>query len=212
MGADINAMSSQPWRQPQLQFIPGLGPRKAGALVKSLSGKDYVLTRLDLKAPSDPYAEARPCALLGTKVFTNAAPFIRVRAGDVAALANSDMDLQDDTRIHPEMEVALGWLCEETMPQADGDHIRAVIEEGRQELERVRRGREEGGQGTRRLGKDRRSAGNSPAKWLRVGYVFFFCRRGIQGAIEVRSFIRLAETTVYNTTTTCTATWVWWQG
>jgi transcriptional accessory protein Tex/SPT6 len=139
VGADINAMSSQTWRQPQLQFIPGLGPRKAGALIKALSGKDsHVYSRLELRTPSDPYAESRPCAVLGTKVFMNAAPFVRVRAGDVAALANSDMDLQDDTRIHPEMEVALGWLCEETMPQADADHIRAVIEEGRQELERVR--------------------------------------------------------------------------
>ena len=35
------------------------------------------------------------------------------------------------------MEPVLGWLCEEALPSAEADHIRAVIEEGRTELERV---------------------------------------------------------------------------
>jgi hypothetical protein len=38
-------------------------------------------------------------------VFSNAAPFIRVRAGEVAALANYEFDALDDSRIHPEREV-----------------------------------------------------------------------------------------------------------
>jgi len=43
--------------------------------------------------------------LLGPRVFTNAAPYLRVRAGDVAALANYDFEAMDDSRIHPEREV-----------------------------------------------------------------------------------------------------------
>ena len=42
-GVDINAAAAHPWRQPALQFVPGLGPRKAAALVKALARTGNVL-------------------------------------------------------------------------------------------------------------------------------------------------------------------------
>ncbi len=36
VGGDINAMAAQPWRSPTLQFVAGLGPRKAAALLKAV--------------------------------------------------------------------------------------------------------------------------------------------------------------------------------
>lgn len=45
---------------------------------------------------------------LGVNVFRNAAPFLRVRRGEVAALQNEEeFDALDDARIHPENETLL---------------------------------------------------------------------------------------------------------
>ncbi|KAI8473488.1 MAG: hypothetical protein J3K34DRAFT_518962, partial [Monoraphidium minutum] len=104
-GVDINAAAAHPWRQPALQFVPGLGPRKAGALIKAVARSGNVLeSRLELREEAGEEGGTR---MLGPMVFNNAAPFIRVRAGEVAALANYEFDAQDDSRIHPEREV---WL------------------------------------------------------------------------------------------------------
>jgi len=53
---------------------------------------------------------------MGNNVFRNAAPFLRVRRGEVAALQNEEeFDALDDARIHPEDEALLqvmrhlGW-------------------------------------------------------------------------------------------------------
>jgi transcription elongation factor SPT6 len=42
-GVDINAAAAHPWRQPALQFVPGLGPRKAAALVKAVARSGNML-------------------------------------------------------------------------------------------------------------------------------------------------------------------------
>jgi transcriptional accessory protein Tex/SPT6 len=45
---------------------------------------------------------------MGNNVFRNAAPFLRVRRGEVAALQNEEeFDALDDARIHPENEALL---------------------------------------------------------------------------------------------------------
>jgi transcription elongation factor SPT6 len=50
VGVDINAMVANPWRQGPLQFVPGLGPRKARALLAAIAASEdpFVKTRVDL--------------------------------------------------------------------------------------------------------------------------------------------------------------------
>ena len=36
-GVDVNAAAAAPWRRAALQFVPGLGPRKAGALLQAIA-------------------------------------------------------------------------------------------------------------------------------------------------------------------------------
>jgi len=42
-GVDVNAAAAHPWRNPALQFVPGLGPRKAAALVKAVARNGNML-------------------------------------------------------------------------------------------------------------------------------------------------------------------------
>jgi hypothetical protein len=50
VGVDINAMVANPWRQGPLQFVPGLGPRKARALLAAIAASEdpFVKNRVDL--------------------------------------------------------------------------------------------------------------------------------------------------------------------
>jgi hypothetical protein len=53
-------------------------------------------------------APASDLQQLGVNVFRNAAPYLRVRRGEVAALQNEEeFDALDDARIHPENETLL---------------------------------------------------------------------------------------------------------
>lgn len=48
VGVDINAICANPWRQAPLQFVPGLGPRKARQLLASIAANDnHVKTRME---------------------------------------------------------------------------------------------------------------------------------------------------------------------
>lgn len=48
VGVDINAICANPWRQAPLQFVPGLGPRKARQLLASIAANDnHVKTRVE---------------------------------------------------------------------------------------------------------------------------------------------------------------------
>jgi transcription elongation factor SPT6 len=93
VGVDLNALAAAPWAAPTLQFVPGLGPRKAAALLGALGRAGGVL---------ESRAQAwRELGVLGNRVFTNAAPALRVRASSRAA-ANLELDPLDDMRVHPE--------------------------------------------------------------------------------------------------------------
>jgi hypothetical protein len=53
VGVDLNAMAANTWRQAPLQFVPGLGPRKARALLAAIAANDnHVKTRVDLLRPN----------------------------------------------------------------------------------------------------------------------------------------------------------------
>lgn len=93
VGIDINLAASHEWIFAPLQFIAGLGPRKAGAIQRAIQSAGRVGTRKDL------YSSIR---VMDKKVFINSAGFIRVRGSGQAASGIQHLDPLDDTRIHPE--------------------------------------------------------------------------------------------------------------
>ncbi|XP_059462274.1 transcription elongation factor SPT6 homolog isoform X3 [Corylus avellana] len=92
VGLDINLAISHEWLFAPLQFISGLGPRKASFLQRSLVRAGAIFTRKDFVTVHG----------LGKKVFVNAVGFLRVRRSGLAASSSQFIDLLDDTRIHPE--------------------------------------------------------------------------------------------------------------
>ncbi|XP_008244088.1 PREDICTED: transcription elongation factor SPT6 [Prunus mume] len=92
VGLDVNLAISHEWLFAPLQFISGLGPRKAASLQRSLVRSGAIFTRKDFVTAHG----------LGKKVFVNAVGFLRVRRSGLAASSSQFIDLLDDTRIHPE--------------------------------------------------------------------------------------------------------------
>ncbi|CAM0913303.1 unnamed protein product [Alopecurus aequalis] len=89
IGFDVNLAASHEWHSSTLQFVAGLGPRKASALQKELVREGSAFSRKELADP------------MGRKVFMNASGFLRVRRSGGAAASSEIIDLLDDTRIHP---------------------------------------------------------------------------------------------------------------
>ncbi|KAL1352205.1 hypothetical protein HN51_016203 [Arachis hypogaea] len=92
VGLDINLAINHEWLFAPLQFVSGLGPRKAASLQRSLVRAGAIFTRKDFLTEHK----------LGKKVFVNAVGFLRVRRSGLAASSSQFIDLLDDTRIHPE--------------------------------------------------------------------------------------------------------------
>jgi transcription elongation factor SPT6 len=86
VSVDLTAAMMSEWKQATLQFVAGLGPRKARALLRSLTQAGAVESRQTVEMD------------LGPVVFTNCAAFIRVQPFG----HNEDYDPLDATRIHPE--------------------------------------------------------------------------------------------------------------
>ncbi|TRM62754.1 SH2 domain-containing protein [Schizophyllum amplum] len=106
VGVDINRAVTDPYYQHLLPFVCGLGPRKAQALVKKISAMGGSLTNREQFIKK---------SLLTTRIFLNAAGFLRINAADMSSSSTSKkrsqmMDVDDDlasdpldnTRIHPE--------------------------------------------------------------------------------------------------------------
>eukprot|EP00898_Chlorokybus_atmophyticus_P008664 jgi/Chlat1/879/Chrsp107S01340 len=91
VGVDINAAAAHKWLAAPLQFVSGLGPRKAAALLRGLQRNN---------GRCDSRKELLIDLGLGKCVFVNCAAVLRVRGSGLAA--NNDFDVLDDTRIHPE--------------------------------------------------------------------------------------------------------------
>ncbi|KAK8575678.1 hypothetical protein V6N13_033070 [Hibiscus sabdariffa] len=92
VGLDVNLAASHEWLFAPLQFISGLGSRKATSLQRSLVRVGTIFTRKD-------FLQAHG---LSKNVFVNAVAFLRVRRSGLATNSSQFIDLLDDTRIHPE--------------------------------------------------------------------------------------------------------------
>eukprot|EP00656_Telonema_subtile_P019464 TRINITY_DN20707_c0_g1_i1.p1 TRINITY_DN20707_c0_g1~~TRINITY_DN20707_c0_g1_i1.p1 ORF type:complete len:994 (-),score=256.89 TRINITY_DN20707_c0_g1_i1:81-3062(-) len=87
VGVDFNMLMRNHSRDGPLQYVAGLGPRKALALRQGVALSGGVLSqRKDLIQKN----------LMGGKVFDNCVGFLKIFAG-------RDQDVLDSTRIHPEM-------------------------------------------------------------------------------------------------------------
>ncbi|KAI8320157.1 hypothetical protein GQ54DRAFT_225732 [Martensiomyces pterosporus] len=85
VGVDINELAVYPHKQAILQYVSGLGPRKAQGIINKIGpGEKMLESRSDLIVK-------RLCT---RTVFVNCASFLRIRP--------AAMDILDDTRIHPE--------------------------------------------------------------------------------------------------------------
>jgi hypothetical protein len=77
VGVDVNTAIHHEWLFSPLQFVPGLGPRKAQALQQALIGRGRLTVRKDLLNFN----------LLSRKVFINSAGSMRTRPTGAAAHA-----------------------------------------------------------------------------------------------------------------------------
>ncbi|XP_071726700.1 transcription elongation factor SPT6 homolog isoform X2 [Rutidosis leptorrhynchoides] len=112
VGLDVNLAISHEWLFAPLQFISGLGPRKAASLQRSLVRAGSIYTRKDLLAHG-----------LGKKGFVNAVGFLRVRRSGNAASSSQFIDLLDDTRIHPESYTLAQELAKDMCTHDDEDDV-----------------------------------------------------------------------------------------
>jgi transcription elongation factor SPT6 len=118
IGFDANLSASHEWHSSTLQFVAGLGPRKASALQKELVREAPILSRKELVKP------------LGRKVFHNASGFLRVRRSGAAASSAEIIDLLEDTRIQPESYALANKLAKDVY--AEG--APRETDEGEQEM------------------------------------------------------------------------------
>ncbi|KAL6221642.1 hypothetical protein ACLB2K_005038 [Fragaria x ananassa] len=102
VGLDINLAINHQWFFAPLQFISGLGPRKAAHLQQSLVTSGCALSER---------RELVTLHHLGEKVFDNAVGFLRVRPS--SSSSNQFTALFDDTRIHPESYTLAQELAKE---------------------------------------------------------------------------------------------------
>eukprot|EP00261_Vitis_vinifera_P032001 XP_019073244.1 PREDICTED: transcription elongation factor SPT6 homolog isoform X1 [Vitis vinifera] len=116
VGIDINLAAAHDWLFAPLQFVSGLGPSKAGHLQRALIRIGAVTCRKKLIEHG-----------LGTmSVFRSAVGFLRVRCCGMAS-ASSNMDLLDDTRIHPESYNLAKILAKDVYKCFENDEIDDVV-------------------------------------------------------------------------------------
>lgn len=96
VGVDINRAVNDHYYQHLLQYVCGLGPRKAQKLIKSINTNSSIEGTLGLRN------ELITENLVTKNIFYNCAGFLRIKQDDLRASRDTDPDILDDTRIHPE--------------------------------------------------------------------------------------------------------------
>jgi len=93
IGAELNLMANVPWRSHSLQFVVGLGRRKALGLINLMNQNS---NRMESRA------ELITNDYLGTSILKTCIGFLIVNDSNLAGMANMDFDPLDETRIHPD--------------------------------------------------------------------------------------------------------------
>lgn len=93
VGVDVNKAVQQPYTSNLLQFVCGLGPRKAQALIKLLKQTNQRLeNRTQLVTNCH----------MGPKVFINSAGFIKIDTNSLGDSTEAYVEVLDGSRVHPE--------------------------------------------------------------------------------------------------------------
>ena len=93
VGVDINQAINFPHTSNLVQFLCGLGPRKAQALMKILKQSNQ---RLENRT------QLVTACHMGPKVFVNCAGFIRIDTNSLGDSTESYVEVLDGSRVHPE--------------------------------------------------------------------------------------------------------------
>ncbi|VDN09930.1 unnamed protein product, partial [Dibothriocephalus latus] len=125
VGVDINRCLLHPHTANLLQFVAGLGPRKALYMLKLLKQKKLYLTnRVQL---------ARILGL-GPHVAINCAGFIKIDSSMARDLGGDNIEILDSTRVHPESYDLAKQMAKDALEYDDTDdnNPSAALEEIRQ--------------------------------------------------------------------------------
>ncbi|EFJ08665.1 hypothetical protein SELMODRAFT_447972 [Selaginella moellendorffii] len=122
VGVDVNMAASHDWLFAPLQFVAGLGPRKAAYIKRAIQGAGRVSSRKEMLTSLE---------LMKRNVFINAAGFIRIRGS--GQVPSGTLDPLEDTRIHPESydlakKMAEDAYCEEHGETADEEALELAVE------------------------------------------------------------------------------------
>jgi len=93
VGVDINQVLAFPYTAPLLQFVCGLGPRKASQLIKTLKQNS---SRLENRT------QLVQLCHMGPKVFINCGGFIMIDTNQLGDTSEVFVDVLDGSRVHPE--------------------------------------------------------------------------------------------------------------
>jgi len=93
VGVDINRAINFPHTATLLQFVCGLGPRKAQALIKTLKQNNQ---RLENRT------QLVTVCHMGPKVFVNCSGFIKIDTNSLGDSTETYVEVLDGSRIHPE--------------------------------------------------------------------------------------------------------------
>uniref|UniRef100_A0A1I7XT04 Suppressor of Ty 6 homolog n=1 Tax=Heterorhabditis bacteriophora TaxID=37862 RepID=A0A1I7XT04_HETBA len=93
VGVDVNKCLDHPHTANLLQFVCGLGPRKATHLLKTLKQHDNLL---------ESRTKLVTLCRMGPKVFMNCAGFIKIETTRVAEKTDAYVEVLDGSRVHPE--------------------------------------------------------------------------------------------------------------
>ncbi|KAF4550345.1 Transcription elongation factor spt6-like protein [Elsinoe fawcettii] len=121
VGVDINEAVSESYTANLLQYVCGLGPRKAAQMLQTINRNGgEVITREELVG--DIEGKKRPA--VGPKVFENCASFIFINYDD----GEPEADYLDNTRVHPEDYDTARKIVADTL-DLDEEDIKAEQEE-----------------------------------------------------------------------------------
>ncbi|CDS40561.1 transcription elongation factor spt6 [Echinococcus multilocularis] len=114
VGVDVNRCILNPHTANLLQFVAGLGPRKAFYMIKLLKQKKVFLTNRELLAK---------VLQLGPHVAINCAGFIKIDTTSARDLLGSEdnIEILDSTRVHPESYDLARQMAVDALEYDDGD-------------------------------------------------------------------------------------------
>uniref|UniRef100_A0A915AX80 Suppressor of Ty 6 homolog n=5 Tax=Parascaris univalens TaxID=6257 RepID=A0A915AX80_PARUN len=93
VGVDVHRCLEYPYTANMLQFVCGLGPRKAANLLKVLKQNDNLL---------ESRTKLVTLCRMGPKVFMNCAGFIKLDTAKVSERTDAYVEVLDGSRVHPE--------------------------------------------------------------------------------------------------------------